>query len=390
MSKSKGNMLDPLDLIDGVDLATLVAKRTSMVESQRESIEKRTRRQFPDGIPSFGADALRFTFASLATYSRTLNFDLNRCEGYRNFCNKLWNATRFVLMNVDGKDCGLESTLPVTLSIADRWIISRLQQAEAEIAAKLAVYRFDLAARRSTSSSGTSICDWYLELAKVSQRAKGGRRGAARHPPRARARARGDAAARAPVHPVHHRRAVADGGAARRQDGRQRFARAVSAGEPALRDPEAEAEIVALKDFVSACRTLRGEMGVSPAQKVPLFVAGHPDRSRLAAAARISRRSRVSEVRIVDELPHTDAPVADGRRDAAHAAHRDRRCRRARAHRQGDRALEGEVAKANAKLGNDGFVARAPAAVVEQERARLSGFSATLEKLKPQLTRLSG
>ena len=169
VSKSKGNVIDPIDLIDGVDLETLVTKRTSnmMDPRQAESIAARTRKQFPNGIPAVGADALRFTFASLATFNRTLNFDMDRCEGYRNFCNKLWNATRFVLMNVDGKDVGLDDAQPVTLSFVDRWMISRLQQAEAEVAAQIDAYRFDLAAKAVYELVWDEYCDWYVELTKT-------------------------------------------------------------------------------------------------------------------------------------------------------------------------------------------------------------------------------
>ena len=169
MSKSKGNILDPLDLIDGADVETLVAKSTSglMLEKQKQSIEKRTRKQFPNGIPAFGADAVRFTFASLATFGRTLNFDLSRCEGYRNFCNKLWNATRFVLMNVEGKDVGLAPDAEKKLSFVDRWLLGRLQQAKHDIASNIEAYRFDLAARAMYEFVWDEYCDWYVELAKV-------------------------------------------------------------------------------------------------------------------------------------------------------------------------------------------------------------------------------
>ena len=394
MSKSKGNVLDPLDLIDGVDLETLVAKATSnmMDPRQAERVEKRTRKQYPDGIPSFGADAVRFTFASLATFNRTLNFDLNRCEGYRNFCNKLWNATRFVLMNVEGRDCGLDEARPKALTFVDRWLLGRLQQAKHDIATAIEQFRFDLAAKALYEFVWDEYCDWYVELAKVQL---------------ADADAAGDHAAARGTRSLLVRELEATlrlahpfipfiteelwqtvaplAGKSGATISTQPFPRANFDRV----DAAADARMALLKEIVVACRALRGEMKLSPAQRVPLIAAG--DAALLADLKRyLVPLAKLSEVRIVDELPSSDAPtsVAGGCKLMLHievdpAAERERLGREIA-------RLEGEVAKATAKLGNEGFVARAPAAVVEQERARLAGFAATLDKLRPQYERLRG
>ncbi len=396
MSKSKGNVLDPLDLIDGVEVEALVAKRTAnlMDPRQAESIAKRTRRQFPNGIPSFGADALRFTFASLATFGRTLNFDLNRCEGYRNFCNKLWNATRFVLMNVEGREVERRPLAPAELSFVDRWLLGRVQQAKADIIDGLESYRFDLAAKALYEFVWDEYCDWYVELAKVQL---------------AQAEATGHAAA------ARWTRAIL----VRELEATLRLAHpfmpfiteelwqtvaplAGKTGEtislapfpkpnPDLRFPKDASRVALLKGIVDAVRSLRSAMGLAPGTKVDVLVTGDAEGEGVGTfKPYVMALARLSDFRIVDALPDVDAPVQvvdtlrvmlDVKVDPA--AERERLSKeRAR--------LDGEATKARAKLGNESFVARAPAAVVEQERARLAGFEATLAKLDEQLKRLAG
>jgi len=389
MSKSKGNVLDPLDLIDGTTQEALVGKLTSnlMDPRQAESIARRTRRQYPNGIPAFGADALRFTFASLATFGRTLNFDLNRCEGYRNFCNKLWNATRFVLMNVGGKDVGLDEAQPKTLTFVDRWLLGRLQRAKHDIATHLDAYRFDLAARALYEFVWDEYCDWYVELAKVQL---------------ARAEAAGDDAAGRGTRSVLVRELEATLRLAHpfvpfiSEELWQSVAPLAGKRGESIQlqpfpkanfervDAAADAKMAQFKDIVNACRTLRSEMSLSPAQKVPLVATG--DAAALAEfAPYLAALARLSDVRIVDTLPPTDAPVqVVGATRLMLEIAVDPAAERERIAKEIAR-IEGEIASANAKLANEGFVARAPAAVVLQERARLAGRIATLDQLQQQL-----
>jgi valyl-tRNA synthetase len=394
MSKSKGNVLDPLDLIDGVDLETLVAKQTSnlMDPRQADAIARRARKQFPNGIPSFGADALRFTFAALATFNRTLNFDLNRCEGYRNFCNKLWNATRFVLMNVASKDVGLDDTAEKTYTFVDRWLLGRLQRAKSDIAENLDNYRFDLAARALYEFVWDEYCDWYVELAKVQlQRAEADGDPAAARGTRSMLVRELEATLRL-AHPMmpfiteELWQTVAPlAGKTGDTISLQPFPRA----DTTRIDASADAQMALLKELVNACRTLRGEMGLSPAQKVPLFVTG--DRTLLEQFGRyLSALAKLSKVEIVADLPATDAPVriVGDFRLMLHIEV-DATAERQRIAKEIAR-IENEAGKEEARLANENFVKRARSDVVEQARARVATLRSTLEKLRAQQTRLSG
>ena len=390
MSKFKGNVLDPLDLIDGITLPDLMAKRTTglMNPKQAESIKKTTRKHFPDGIPAFGTDALRFTFASLASHGRDIKFDLQRCEGYRNFCNKLWNATRYVLMNCDAKDVGLDDSLQHNYSNADKWMISRLQQAEISIEQSFANYRFDLAAREIYELVWDEYCDWYVEFAKVQL-------GSADESVQLATRhnlVRVLETMLRLAHPIipfiteELWQIVAP--LAGKQEG-SIMSQNYPIGDVGKVDKKAIANIDILKGMVNACRVLRGEMNLSPAQKVPLVVSG--DQQMLAEfSPYLLALAKLSVVEIIQgELPDAEAPVSIvGDFRLMFKIEVDVEAEKERLSKEITR-IEGEISKARMKLANPNFVERAPANVVAQEEERLTVFDAKLQKLNEQFNKLN-
>ena len=386
MSKSKGNTLDPLDLIDGIDFQSLLKKSTAglLRKEHKEKAEKYVRSHFPQGIPAFGVDALRFTFASLASFARTLNFDLSRCEGYRNFCNKLWNATRFVLMNVEGKDL----SEPVKLSFIDRWIISRLQRVEAEVEHGFAEYRFDNVAAAIYRFVWDEYCDWYVELAKLQLQdpdeavQRGTRRTLVRVLETALRLAH-------PLIPFITEELWQKVAPLAGKSGDTIMLARYPKSEPEKIDPKAEADVAVLKEWTIAVRNLRAEAKIAPAERVQLFASSEPQVADPAATLRaIAALGRLSSIEKRDPLPDLPSPVAvlGSARIMLHkeidpAAERDRLTKETV-------RLEGEIAKARTQLGNTSFVERAPAKVVEQMRERLAGFESTLAKLRQQLGKL--
>jgi valyl-tRNA synthetase len=417
MSKSEGNVLDPVDLIDGIALPELLAKRAEGLRKPETApqVRKNTEKEFPTGIPAFGADALRFTFASLASLGRSINFDTKRCEGYRNFCNKLWNASRFVLMNCEGFDCGLNEHTKeecavggsahgyLEFSAADRWIVSLLQRAEVDVAKGFEEYRLDNVAGTVYDFVWNEFCDWYLEIAKVQlQQGKD-------HPHPQTGLAQQRATRRTlirtletilrlahPVIPFVTEELWQKVAPVAGRSGESVSIAAYPQAQPERIDEAALAYVGKLKALVDACRNLRGEMSVSPATRLPLYVIASQtaEANFLKQSAPVLQAlAKLSEVRVFDDeaawsTAAKAAPVAVvGEARICLHMEIDLAAEKIRLSKEATR-VQGEIARANGKLANAAFVAKAPPAVIEQERKRVADFVANLTKLNDQLARL--
>ena len=393
MSKSKGNTIDPLDLIDGIDLESLVKKSTAslLIPQVREKVEKRIRKDYPDGIAAVGADALRFTFAALATYGRTINFDLKRAEGYKNFCNKLWNAARFVLMNCEGFSVAADAKLAPT-SEAEKWILTQLQRTLAEVETQMPLYRFDLLAQALYEFTWNIYCDWFVEFAK----------------PALADRAHADStrhtllfvleALLRALHPIipfiteEIWQTIAPLlGKTGASISTQKYALAADFAEFA--DPQADASVEWLREVLTQIRRIRSEMNIAPKKPIPIIYAGgnsvHHELSQ-KFATQIAFLAVAESQRWIgaDEAEPASAAaiVGEMRILIPLAGLIDLGAEKTRLEKEIKR-IEGELAKSTTKLAN--FGARTPVAVVEQERERAASFTAQLNTLREQLARLA-
>ena len=393
MSKSEGNVLDPVDLIDGIELAPLLDKRTTGLRRPETApqVRKATEKEFPNGIPAYGTDALRFTFASLATQGRSINFDSKRCEGYRNFCNKLWNATRFVLMNCEGQNCGIAENAELEYSPVDHWVINELQRIEEQVNKNFPEYRLDLIAQNTYQFVWNVYCDWYLEMAKVTL--QNGTPAQARATRRTLLRVL-EATLRL-MHPIMPFITEELWQTVAPLAGMKNVESIMLAQYPVADaskiNADADAWMSELQSLVDATRNLRGEMNLSPAQKAPLFISASVEQhDKLNAfAPYLKTLAKLSEVTVDAQLPENQgAPVqVVGNVEMMLKVEIDVKAERDRLSKEIAR-LQGEIAKANGKLNNAGFVAKAPPAVIEQEKKRVAEFGETLAKLETQLSAL--
>ena len=389
MSKSEGNVIDPVDLIDGIDLEKLLVKRTTGLRKPETApkVEEATKKLFPEGIPSMGADALRFTMASYASLGRSVNFDFKRAEGYRNFCNKLWNATNFVLMNTEDKDCGQDEMQPLAFTFADQWIIGKLQQAEAAVAEAFETYRFDLAAQTLYEFVWNEYCDWYIELAKV--QIQTGCPTTQRTTRRTLVRVL-ETILRL-LHPImpfiteELWQVVAPLANAKTADSIMLAAYPQADKEKIVQT--AFDKMAALKDLVEEVRKLRGEMGIAPNVKAPLFVEDSAELEGLLKY--LPSLTRLTEAKLVDNLPEAeDAPVAvcNGARLML-KVEIDKAAETARLSKEAEK-LQKALDKLNAKLSKPGYTEKAPAHLVEKDKADLAELEDKMAKVQTQLAKL--
>ena len=414
MSKSKGNVLDPIDLIDGIDLDSLVSKRTAglMQPDMAAKIETATRQEFPDGIPPFGTDALRFTFAALASTGRDIKFDLQRTEGYRNFCNKLWNAARYVLMNTEGNDCGQQGG-ELELSLADRWILSRLQATVQEVTQAIEHYRFDQAAQAIYEFTWNEYCDWYLELSKVvlnddgssATKLRGTRHTLVNvlesllrlsHPlmPYITEEIWQRVAPLAGVNGDEGQESTRAAGD-RTPEAATIMLQAYPTVDSTQIDHDSETEMHWVQSFILGVRTIRGEMNIPPGKPLPVLLANGSDQDArllerhsgyLHALARLESTTWLDEP---DSAPESaTALVGEMKVLIPMAGLIDKDDELARLNKQVEK-LEKDLVRTEGKLNNEHFVSKAPEAVVDKERQKVVEMKKSLDNLKQQILRIA-
>jgi valyl-tRNA synthetase len=397
MSKSKGNVLDPIDLIDGIELAPLIHKRTAgMMQPQlAKRIEKMTRQEFPEGIAAYGTDALRFTFYSLATTGRDIKFDIGRIEGFRNFCNKIWNAARYVLMNCEDVDCGADGSEDYRLGLAERWIISRLQETEQEVEKAIAAYRFDLASQAIYEFIWNEYCDWFLELSKPvlwddeadAALKKGTRRTLIRVLETALRLAH-------PFMPfiteeIWQRVAPLAG-----REGSTIMLQDYPECDEKKLDTSATADIEWLKSVIVGVRTIRGEMNIPPGKELSVLLRNGDDKDnkRLDENEQyLKKLAKLSDIRFLspgEEAPMASATLVDELEILVPMAGLiDKDAELARLAKEIDK-LEKDIARVQGKLNNSAFVDKAPEEVVNKEREKLQSLQQALEKLRQQQSQI--